>query len=130
MAKQTINVGTSPNDGTGDPLRDSFIKVNDNFNQEGESKMENLIGKKVRVIGENRLGNSINIEVEVLEMNYNNTYPSKVLQEVKHKVGGLTYNKRYMFVNDFGDMHSVNFGKSTKVYDSCYFVNADGSEIV
>lgn len=33
MAKQTINVGTSPNDGTGDPLRDSFIKVNDNFNE-------------------------------------------------------------------------------------------------
>ena len=33
MAKQTINVGTAPNDGTGDTLRAGFIKVNDNFNE-------------------------------------------------------------------------------------------------
>ena len=33
MAKQTIGIGTSANDGTGDPLRDAFDKVNDNFNE-------------------------------------------------------------------------------------------------
>jgi len=33
MAKQIINIGTVPNDGTGDPLRSSFDKVNDNFNE-------------------------------------------------------------------------------------------------
>jgi len=33
MAKQTINVGTTANDGTGDTLRDSFVKVNDNFTE-------------------------------------------------------------------------------------------------
>ena len=33
MAKQVINVGTVANDGTGDTLRDSMIKVNDNFNE-------------------------------------------------------------------------------------------------
>jgi hypothetical protein len=33
MAKQTINVGATANDGTGDTLRDSFIKVNDNFTE-------------------------------------------------------------------------------------------------
>lgn len=33
MAQQTINVGTTANDGTGDTLRDSFIKVNDNFTE-------------------------------------------------------------------------------------------------
>ncbi len=27
----TINDGTTPNDGTGDPIRDAFIKVNENF---------------------------------------------------------------------------------------------------
>jgi hypothetical protein len=27
----TIDVGTNPNDGTGDPLRDAMVKVNDNF---------------------------------------------------------------------------------------------------
>jgi len=33
MAKQTINVGTAPNDGTGDQLRDALVKVNGNFNE-------------------------------------------------------------------------------------------------
>ncbi len=33
MAKQTINIGASANDGTGDPLRNSFDKTNDNFNE-------------------------------------------------------------------------------------------------
>ena len=31
MAIQTINIGTIANDGTGDDLRDAFIKVNNNF---------------------------------------------------------------------------------------------------
>ena len=33
MAKQTINLGTSPNKGDGDPLRTAFDKVNDNFDE-------------------------------------------------------------------------------------------------
>lgn len=33
MPQQTINVGVAPNDSTGDPLRDAFIKCNDNFTE-------------------------------------------------------------------------------------------------
>ena len=33
MAKQTINVGTNQDDGTGDSLRGAFVKVNDNFTE-------------------------------------------------------------------------------------------------
>lgn len=33
MAKQTINIGSAANDGTGDPLRTAFDKVNDNFTE-------------------------------------------------------------------------------------------------
>ena len=33
MAKQTINIGTTANDGTGNTLRDSFDICNDNFNE-------------------------------------------------------------------------------------------------
>ena len=33
MAKQTINIGTSPNKGDGDPLRTAFDKINDNFDE-------------------------------------------------------------------------------------------------
>lgn len=31
MARQTINIGTTANDGTGDAVRDAFDKANDNF---------------------------------------------------------------------------------------------------
>jgi hypothetical protein len=31
MTQQIINVGTLPNDGTGDPIREAFTKVNNNF---------------------------------------------------------------------------------------------------
>lgn len=31
MARQTINIGSAPNDGTGDALRVAFDKINDNF---------------------------------------------------------------------------------------------------
>ena len=33
MAKQSINIGSSANDGTGDPLRTAFDKINDNFTE-------------------------------------------------------------------------------------------------
>lgn len=33
MAKQTVNIGTNQDDGTGDVLRDAFKKINDNFDE-------------------------------------------------------------------------------------------------
>jgi len=33
MSQQTINIGATANDGTGDQLRDAFDKTNDNFNE-------------------------------------------------------------------------------------------------
>jgi hypothetical protein len=33
MVQQIINVGATPNDGEGDPIRDSFIKTNENFTE-------------------------------------------------------------------------------------------------
>ncbi len=33
MSKQTIGVGTVPNDNTGDDIRPAFIKVNENFTE-------------------------------------------------------------------------------------------------
>lgn len=33
MAQQIIGIGSAPDDGTGDPLRDAFDKVNDNFTE-------------------------------------------------------------------------------------------------
>lgn len=33
MAQQQINIGVLPNDGTGDPLRVAFQKINQNFTE-------------------------------------------------------------------------------------------------
>ena len=33
MAQQNINIGTNANDGTGDPLRTAFNKINANFSE-------------------------------------------------------------------------------------------------
>lgn len=41
MAKQTINIGTTANDGTGDPFRDAFDKCNDNFTELYNGAMPN-----------------------------------------------------------------------------------------
>jgi hypothetical protein len=61
MAKQTINIGTSANDGTGDALRTAFDKINDNFNElyavSGAGAGNNLAFSGNRVISENSNGN-------------------------------------------------------------------------
>ncbi len=33
MAQEVINVGSAPNDGTGDPIRTAYIKCNNNFGE-------------------------------------------------------------------------------------------------
>ena len=33
MAQQTVGIGSSANDGTGDPLRTAFTKINENFTE-------------------------------------------------------------------------------------------------
>lgn len=56
MAKQTINVGTTPNDRTGDPLRTSFQKINANF-----TELYNNMSASVDRSWEDTSGNIFNI---------------------------------------------------------------------
>lgn len=55
MAKQTINIGTSANDGTGDTPRTAFGKANDNFNElyteVANLKARNLVTLHSELIG-------------------------------------------------------------------------------
>jgi hypothetical protein len=44
MAKQIINIGTIPNDNTGDPLRTAFDKSNDNFTELYEPEYVTFLG--------------------------------------------------------------------------------------
>lgn len=43
MAKQVINIGASPNDGTGDFVRNAFDKTNDNFTELYDGKQDTLV---------------------------------------------------------------------------------------
>lgn len=60
MAIQTINVGNIANDGTGDDLREAFIKVNDNFN-EFDNRVSDLsiTGENLGTAGEGIFANKI-----------------------------------------------------------------------
>jgi len=53
MAKQTINVGTNSDDGTGDNLRNAFVKVNENFtevyNELGGASLSNITFNDTRI---------------------------------------------------------------------------------
>ena len=44
MAIQTVNIGTTPNDGTGDPARTAFTKLNANFTQAENAASHLLLG--------------------------------------------------------------------------------------
>ena len=74
MAKQEINIGAKGNDGTGDSIRQSFKKVNDNFNeiyavfglQAGQIKFTSLsdtpettVGNQGKVVMVNSSGSAI-----------------------------------------------------------------------
>ena len=48
MAQQIINTGANANDGTGEPLREAFTAVNDNFT---EIYTAGPVGTDVRIVG-------------------------------------------------------------------------------
>jgi hypothetical protein len=52
MALEVINVGTAPNDGTGDPLRTAYQKCNSNFAQVFSRYQENPPGAGTGSIGD------------------------------------------------------------------------------
>ena len=56
MAKQTINIGTTPNDGTGDALRNAFDKTNSNFTELYDGKQDELVsGTNIKTVNGNSL---------------------------------------------------------------------------
>ena len=63
MAQQTINIGSSANDGTGDPLRTAFDKINDNFN---ELYGSSPFGQQITISG-NKISSNVSNANLVLE---------------------------------------------------------------
>lgn len=65
MAQQIINVGTNPNDGTGDTLRGAFVKTDDNFTDLYTNKQNTLVsGTNIKTINSTSLLGSGNVSVQ------------------------------------------------------------------
>lgn len=84
MAKQTINIGTAPNDGTGDPIRDAFDKVNDNFDELYSAVTSNSFVS---------VGNStVNTTISNSSVTSSNATDSAVVTFTNFKIGNTTAN--------------------------------------
>jgi len=71
MAKQTINIGSVPNDGTGSTLRDGGDLINDNFNE-----IYSAIGDGTNLTSGNFLTTTNSASVTNKTFNTTNTFPT------------------------------------------------------
>jgi septal ring factor EnvC (AmiA/AmiB activator) len=85
MAKQVIDVGTSASDGTGDPLRTAFTKINENFTELYSGNVQ-VTAANIRVFSVNgRVGNvnlSVNDIVNAASVGYVNNAISANLANI------------------------------------------------
>lgn len=68
MAKQTINTGTAPNDGTGDTLKTSFTKANANFTELYALRISNINIVKFDTAGNSNYVPSANLVLAISEL--------------------------------------------------------------
>ena len=67
MARQNINIGSSANDGTGDPLRTAFDKINDNFVElYGTDDDSKTLANNLDVNGHNIISTRSNEDIRIL----------------------------------------------------------------
>lgn len=121
MAKQTINIGSSANDGTGDPLRTAFDKINDNFDEIytelGGSSLSNLQLTGNKLISDNTNGD--------IELDPNGT--GKVIINADFEVKGTTtqMNATVMQVED--NLVEFNRNSSGSDIDAGMYINRGGA---
>jgi filamentous hemagglutinin len=63
MAQEIINVGTAPNDGQGDPIREAFTKCNDNFTELFSGSSSNAISNGNSVVRISTANGNISMSV-------------------------------------------------------------------
>jgi hypothetical protein len=71
MAKQTVNIGSAPNDGTGSTLREGGDLINDNFNE-----IYTAIGDGTTITAGTFLTDSNSVAVTNKTFNSTNTFPT------------------------------------------------------
>ncbi len=100
MAQQLINYGTSPNDGTGDPLRNAFIKTDDNFDSIWAA---GPVGSNLTITNNSISSTSGNITIAASGVNYlltsNNVWPTF---NDTHRLGNTNFRYRGIYVGTEG----------------------------
>ena len=103
MALQTINIGTLANDGTGDDLREAFIKVNQNFDdldlRSPESTTVTNLGNTGEGVFAQKVGSAL--QLKKLVQGSNVTLTSSTTGITINATGGL---QQLNVVSDVGSM--------------------------
>lgn len=120
MAITTINVGTSPNDGTGDSLRTSFTICNNNF-----SYLESIISgngivsaNSLVITGNVLLGESLSFTPPGAALQYGGTANSYVQMVIQNKSSLTNASSDYVVTADNGNDSSYygDFGIASSTY--------------
>ena len=103
MALQTLNIGTLANDGTGDDLREAFIKVNQNFDdldlRSPESTTVSNLGNTGEGVFAQKVGSAL--QLKKLVQGSNVTLTSSTTGITINATGGL---QQLNVVSDVGSM--------------------------
>lgn len=142
MAQQVINIGTSPNDGTGDQLRTAFEKCNDNFTElyagTGGGAVDSVNGQTGVVVLDatdvdalQRDGSNANSDIDIDTFSFN----AKSLHAkgtagaghlgLKHQSSNATAStsETSLFAGSDGELYYKNDGNAVEQVASETFVN-------
>lgn len=126
MAITTINVGTNPNDGTGDSLRTSFTICNNNF-----SYLESIISgngivsaNSLIITGNVLLGESLSFTPPGAALQYGGTANSYVQMVIQNKSSLTNASSDYVVTADNGN-DSAYFGDFGIASSTYYYAGYD-----
>ena len=132
MAVQTINIGTLANDGTGDDLREAFIKVNQNFDDLDLRAPESTTVVNTGAVGEGIFSQKVGAEIQLKKLvsGSNITLTSSAQGVTINALGGL---QQLVVVSDSGSIIATEgstvriqggTGASTRVVNDTVFIDS------
>tara|TARA_B100000212_G_C27384187_1_gene538434 strand:+ start:2315 stop:3013 length:699 start_codon:yes stop_codon:yes gene_type:complete len=140
MPIDRINVGTLANDGTGDDLRQAFVKVNNNFDDinsrvQGQATAQNLgagtgifYSKENGVIGLKSLVAGANIEITSDNDTVTISTPGTINLQATSGTGAITGANRTLVVQGGTNISTTALGNTITVnVDSTGLVQSDSS---
>lgn len=119
MAKQTVNIGAAPNDGTGDAIRDAFNKINSNFDEVyssytatgaitvGNSTVNSVVSNTGGLVVANPTSSTV-ANTSILKVG--NTTVNAVINSSSLVIGNTTVNSSVLYVGNstVNTSHSVS----------------------